>query len=269
VTKEGEPARMFGGNGRDCEPPAFAERCKDDRHHFRFIVSPHDALEMTDLRAFTSDLMVDMERDLGTRLDWTAVDHWNTEHPHVHILVRGKGEDGRDLVISRDYISHGLRARAEHLVTLELGPRTDLEIRQVLDAQVEADRWTKLDRLLASEAVRNDQVADLRPRADRTGNGHLHACKIGRMRKLERLGLAEPLGPARWRVSERAEPTLRMLGERNDIIKRIHRGLTEQRIERSVGDFAFHDGNARQVIGRLVAYGLDDELKRNGLRRHR
>ena len=76
---------------------------------------------------------------------------------------------------------------------------------------------------------------------------------IGRMRKLERLGLAEPLGPARWRFSDRAEPTLRALGERDDVINRIHRGLTEQRIERSVGDFALHDGDTRQIIGRLVA----------------
>jgi type IV secretory pathway VirD2 relaxase len=83
------------------------------------------------------------------------------------------------------------------------------------------------------------------------------------MRKLERLGLAEPLGPARWRLSERAEPTPRMLGKRNDIIKRVHRGLADQRIERTVSDFALHDGDARQVMGRLVAYGLDDELKEN------
>src|ERR1700730_16834839 len=81
------------------------------------------------------------------------------------------------------------------------------------------------------------------------------------MRKLERLGLAEPLGPARWRLSERAEPTPRMLGKRNDIIKRVHRGLAEQRIERTVGDFALHNGDARQVVGRLIACGLDDELK--------
>src|SRR3984893_2388443 len=261
VTKEGEPARMFDADGQDSDPRAFAERCGGARHHFRFIVAPDDALEMTDLRAFTCDLMTEMERDLGTKLDWIAVDHWNTEHPHVHVIVRGKGDNGRDLVISRDYISHGLRARAEHLVTLELGPRSDLEIRRGLEAQVDADRWTNLDRSLATEAARNDQIVDLRPSADGAGKGHFQACMIGRMGKLERLGLAEPLGPARWRFSERAEPTLRALGERDDIIKRIHRGLSEQRIERSVGDFALHDRDTRQIIGRLVASGLDDELK--------
>jgi hypothetical protein len=86
-------------DGRDSDVRAFAERCEGDRHHFRFIVSPDDALEMTDLRAFTCDLISEMERDLNTKLDWTAVDHWNTEHPLVHVIVRGKGDDGRDLVI--------------------------------------------------------------------------------------------------------------------------------------------------------------------------
>jgi hypothetical protein len=174
---------------------------------------------------------------------------------------RGKADDGRVLVFSRDYISQSMRARAEHLVTLELGPRSELEIRQGLEAEIDANRWTKLDRSLVAEAACNDQIIDLRLSADGAGKGHLQACMIGRLHKLERLGLAEPLGPVRWRFSERAEPTLRALGERDDIIKRIHRGLTEQRIERSIGDFALHDGDIRQIIGRLVAYGLDDELK--------
>jgi type IV secretory pathway VirD2 relaxase len=84
-----------GGDGRECDSRDFAERCEGDRHHFRFIVSPDDALEMTDLRAFTTDLMSEMERGLGTKLVW------NTEHPHLHILVRGKAHDGPDRVILR------------------------------------------------------------------------------------------------------------------------------------------------------------------------
>jgi type IV secretory pathway VirD2 relaxase len=99
----------------------------------RFTVSPEDAPEMADLRAFTRELMADAERDLDTRLDWMAVDHWNTDNPHVHVLVRGRVDDGRDLVISRDYISRGFRARAEERVTLELGPRTEHEIRFALE----------------------------------------------------------------------------------------------------------------------------------------
>jgi type IV secretory pathway VirD2 relaxase len=260
VTKDGAPGRMFDAEHDEADHRAFAERCEDDRHHFRFIVSPQEAEQLADLRAFTRDLMAQAERDLGTRLDWIGVDHWNTDNPHIHVIVRGKGDDGRDLVIARDYISHGLRARAAHLATLELGPRIDIEIRRDLDAQVEADRWTGLDRTLAREAAQNDGVVDLRPSFQ--ADGHVPTTMIGRMQKLERLGLAEPLGPARWRLSQNAERTMATLGERNDIIRRIHRGLAEQGIDRSVTDFALKGvGATGSVIGRLVARGLDDELQ--------
>ena len=206
--------------------------------------------------------MAQAERDLGTKLDWIGVDHWNTDNPHIHVIVRGKADDGGDLVIARDYISHGMRARAAHLVTLELGPRSDVEIRRDLDAQVEADRWTKLDRDLAREAVQHDGVIDLRPGAGRLAQGQLRSAMIARMRKLERLGLAEALGPARWHLSENAEPTMRALAERTDIIEQIHRGLTAQHIERNTSDFVLGEESARQpIVGRLVARGLDDELR--------
>ena len=148
VTRDGEKARMFSPSDDAVDPKAFAERCQDDRHHFRFIVSPEDATDLADLRSFSRDLMRQMEKDLGTDLDWVGVDHWNTDNPHVHIILRGKLDDGQDLVISRDYIKEGMRARAQDLVTLELGPRTDLDIRHHLERQVEAERWTQLDRQL-------------------------------------------------------------------------------------------------------------------------
>jgi type IV secretory pathway VirD2 relaxase len=128
VTGNSEKARMFDAETDRADDAAFAERGKDDRHHFRFIVSPEDAGEMTDLRAFTRDLARQMEADLGTKLDWVAVDHWNTDNPHVHLLLRGVDQNGQDLVISRDYISRGLRFRAEEFVSIELGPRPEHEV---------------------------------------------------------------------------------------------------------------------------------------------
>jgi type IV secretory pathway VirD2 relaxase len=261
VTKDNAPGRMFDGEQDGADHKAFAERCEGDRHHFRFIVSPEDAEQLSDLKAFTRDLMGQAERDPGTKLDWIGAEHWNTDNPHIHVIVRGVAEDARDLVISRDYISQGLRARASHLVTLELGPQSDIEVRRRLDTEIEADRWTKLDRALAAEAARHDCIVDLRPKADHTLDGDIRSALVGRMRKLERLGLAEPMGAGRWYLSERTEPTLRVLGERTDIIKRIHRGLSELRIERSVGDYVLEEANpARPIIGRLIARGLDDEL---------
>ena len=149
VTRDGADARMFDATSDAADERAFAERCEDDRHHFRFIVSPEDAAELETFAAFTRELMADVERDLGTKLDWVAVDHWNTDNPHVHVLIRGRADDGQDLVISRDYISRGFRDRAAERVTLELGPRSEQEIRSALEKEVEAERWTSLDRALA------------------------------------------------------------------------------------------------------------------------
>ncbi len=112
---------MFDAVSDNADTKAFAERCDDDRHHFRFIISPEDAMELEDLRGFTRELMADAERDLGTKLDWVAVDHWNTDNPHIHVLVRGKADDGKDLVISRDYISRGFSDRAAERVDAGTG----------------------------------------------------------------------------------------------------------------------------------------------------
>ncbi|HVZ06614.1 relaxase/mobilization nuclease domain-containing protein [Rhodopila sp.] len=259
VTRDGEKTRLFGPDTDDADSKAFAERCEKDRHHFRFIVSPEDAPEMADLQGFTRELVGQMAKDLGTRLDWVAVDHWNTQHPHVHIIVRGVADDGQDLVISRDYIKEGMRARAQDLVTQELGLRSDLDIRHALERQVEAERWTQLDRQLSRDADRNG-VIDLAPGAQQPDE--FHSLKVGRLRHLERLGLAHQIGPGQWTMVEAAEATLRELGERGDIIKRIHRSLTERGIERATASYVLAGESLDvPVIGRLVDRGLDDELK--------
>ena len=261
VTRDDSPGKLFDATGDEADGRAFAERCKDDRHHFRFIVSPDDAGELENLRTFTRELMDQASRDLGTRLDWVAIDHWNTEHPHVHILVRGRADDGQDLVISRDYISAGFRARAGDLVTRELGPRSELETRQGLEAETTAERWTRIDRVLTREAGAADGVIDLRPGRDAAPDP-LREIRIGRMRTLERLGLAEPAGPARWVLAPNAEQRLRDLGERGDIIKRLHKSLTKDGATRAPSSWALEgERHGEPVIGRLIARGLDDELR--------
>ena len=260
VTRDGEKAHLFGPDSDDADPKTFAERCEDDRHHFRFIVSPDDAVEMADLKGFTRDLMAQVEKDLGTKLDWVAVDHWNTEHPHIHIIIRGRADDGQDLVIDRDYIKQGMRDRAQDLITQELGPRTDQEIRRTLERQIDSERWTNLDRQLSRDAYRTG-VIDMAPHADRQPD-EFHALKVGRLRKLESLGLADQVGPGQWALAENAEATLRELGERGDIIKRIHRSLTERGIERGAASYVLAGESLDvPVIGRMVDRGLDDELK--------
>jgi type IV secretory pathway VirD2 relaxase len=259
VDREGSEGRLFDPAGDDVDGEAFAERCEDDRHHFRFIISPEDAVQMEDLRAFTRELMDDMGHDLGTRLDWVAVDHWNTDNPHIHILVRGRADDGRDLVIDRDYIREGMRSRAEERVTAELGHRTEREIEQALRREVSAERWTSLDRSL--QRLQDERgLIDLRPdpsehaRSDR-------ALLIGRATALERLGLANAHGPACWTLGSDLEGKLRALAERGDIIKTMHRAMSRQLSSADTGRFAlYQDASDNPVIGRLIERGLHDEL---------
>ncbi|HTO27109.1 MAG TPA: DUF3363 domain-containing protein, partial [Devosia sp.] len=221
---------------------------------------PEDAAELEDIRTFTRELMDDMARDLDTRLDWVAVDHWNTDNPHVHILIRGRAEDGKDIVIDRDYIRSGLRSRAEERATVELGPRSEREIARAIAREVEAERWTGLDRSLQRMADDNGGVVDLRPNPSgyhRTDHNHL----LGRAAKLERLGLADRADPACWILKPGLEETLRDLSIRGDIIKTMHRAMSATGLRPDTGRFALHDEAAADpVVGRLVDRGLHDEL---------
>ena len=261
MTRDGSTgARMFGAEAeRADDRNAFAaSAAKDDRHHFRFIVSPEDAPEMGDLKGFTRELMTRMEADLGARLDWRAVEHWNTDNPHVHIIVRGIGEDGQNLVISRDYIGEGMRATARDIVTRELGLRSDLDIRQSLERQVEAERWTEIDRDL-SRTMQRDGLIDMAPEPGVRPDGD-HALRMGRLRKLERLGLATEIGPGQWTIAADAQGALRALGERDDIIKRMHKAMSERGIDRGAANYVLDADPAQPVIGKLVDRGLHDEL---------
>ncbi len=257
--RNGEPGRAYGPQTDEADLDAFKERCQDDRHHFRFIVSPEDGAELDDLRTYTRHLMNRMEADLGTRLDWVAVDHWNTDNPHTHLIVRGRDDTGRDLVIAGDYIAHGFRHRAAELATEWLGPRTELEIQQTWQREVKQERWTSLDRTLQREVGEDDRV-----RIERFNEPTLQRQRlllIGRLQRLQRLGLADEVQPSTWAIHADAEKTLRALGERGDIIRTMQRAMSGQPRELAVFEPA-DDG--RTLVGRVAAKGLADELHDRG-----
>ena len=261
--RNGEPGRAYGPQADEADLDAFKERCADDRHHFRFIVSPEDGTELDDLRAYTRHLVNRMEADLGTRLDWVAVDHWNTDNPHTHLIVRGRDDTGKDLVIAGDYIAHGFRHRAAELATEWLGPRTELEIQQTLGREVEQERWTSLDRTLQREAGEDGQV-----RIERFNEPNLQRQRlllIGRLQRLQRLGLADETQPGSWAIHADAEKTLRALGERGDIIRTMQRAMSGQPRELAVFEPGQNgDGSGCTIIGRVAAKGLADELHDRG-----
>lgn len=258
VAADGDNGKVYSAAADEADGKAFVKRERSDRHQFRFIVSPEDASEIESLRSFTRDLMRQMEQDLGTGLDWIATDHHNTGHPHTHILVRGATDDGKILYIAGDYIVRGIRHRASELVTRELGPQTELDVARKLRQGVDAERFTRLDRMLLAEQ-RERGIADLGP-----GDGHSDTVRanrhllIDRAKKLERFGLASEVEPGRWLISDRAESTLRALAERNDIIETMHRALADRGIAdgRAPGQYLTHGKTiAEPIAGRVLGKG--------------
>ena len=261
VTQDGEPGRVYSAIQDRADGEAFARRGRDDRHQFRFIVAPEDGVELGSLRPLTRSLMDQMEEDLGTLLDWVAVDHHNSGHPHTHIVVRGVTEDGKILNIAGDYIAHGIRARASEIVTLELGPQTEREVQEKLRQELDEDRFTRLDAALLKEA--NDEgLIDLRPGAEQSHLGRANRyLLIDRLKKLERLDLAHEVETGRLSLSSAMEQTLDRLDERQQIDNAMHRVLERQGVVRGVELYVIHrDEVTSPIVGRVLGKGLAEEL---------
>jgi type IV secretory pathway VirD2 relaxase len=254
ASREGEQGRFYSTFSDDADGKAFLERGAGDRHQFRFIVSPEDGVSFDTLKSFTRELVAKMEQDLGTTLDWVAVDHFDTGHPHTHLLVRGATEEGKVLNIAGDYIAHGIRGRASEIMTRWLGPQSELEVREQLSKEIGAERLTKLDRDLLARA--EDNFVDLRQPARWDGDGSYQQLLIGRARELERMGLAEREGPLAWRLDLTMEETLTDLGRRGDIIRTMHRVMTAAKLDRRPELYVIdREQDLAPVTGKVVYRG--------------
>jgi type IV secretory pathway VirD2 relaxase len=207
VTPEGEEGKLYDRNTDEASGAVFLDRCEDDRHQFRLIVSPEDGAELTDLKPFIRNLMTKVEVDLGTKLDWMAVYHFNTGRPHTHIIIRGKDDRGEDLIIAKDYMAHGFRTRACELLTLELGTELESDMAEKLAREVEAGRFTRLDRSLLNHADQGFLAISAMPPTDR----ETHATHMGRLRKLEDMGLVRERQTGVWQLGQDIERKLRSL----------------------------------------------------------
>jgi len=87
LRRDGAPA--FGSIADGVEIPAVLgnwQKAGDERL-FKLILSPEFG-DRLDLERLTRDVMAAMERDFGLPLEWAAVVHRNTDHPHVHVVLR-------------------------------------------------------------------------------------------------------------------------------------------------------------------------------------
>jgi hypothetical protein len=246
-----------------------------DRHHFRIIISPERGGDIPDMTAYVREVMQWVEKDLGvagviepgTKLQWIGINHHNTDNPHAHVVLRGRLEDGRDLVIPRAYLAHGMRNRASEVATELLGERTVEQAQEARLKEVEAERFTSLDRMIERhvEGGQGGRI-DLSP-AKRIGFGNDdRQLALARLQFLDGIGLAQKdkshrLGGTWWALEEGWTQSLRELGARNDIIRQLYSQLGNEagRMQRMTGGAEASAPVTGIVIAKDQAGELEDD----------
>ena len=270
ATHGGDPSRAgFDATRTDINIPSVLDswqRAGDERL-FKIIVSPEFG-ERLNLQDHTRKLIQCMEKDLKTRLEWVAAVHFNTEHPHVHIAIRGKDQNGCALVIARDYIRSGIRSQAENLATKALGARTELDAEEARQMEITRARYTSLDRTI--QIANDGKSSSFAITTDITAPGlsdrerRLQQSLSARLAHLEKMGLAKSVGSQQWIVQSEFETVLRTLQQTVDRQKMLaaHGALlSDPRLPFEVTNIR----NLKAVEGRVLLHAEDDASGRRYL----
>lgn len=195
---------------------------REDKRHFRIILAAENGGELRDLKTYTRAVMERADACLGTRLEWVAVDHFDTDNPHSHILLRGRRADGRPLVLPRDFVKHGLRNAARDLATERLGARTREDERRALERETRAHRPTRLDALIARQIETGGHLRVSKLEAPDRDPALANALKA-RARELVRLGLASETRRNVFRFRETWRAQLAAMELHLDVRKQVMR----------------------------------------------
>jgi type IV secretory pathway VirD2 relaxase len=234
-----------------------------DTRLWKLIISPEFG-EKIDLERLTRDLMGRMESDLHRSLEWIAVAHFNTEHPHVHVALRGLDSAGEEFRLDRHYVRNGLRSVAQHFATVQLGYRTEQDAVTALRRQIPVQRFSPLDRLIVSRGQPLPDTSgyfQVTADAARPGLGTLAAAReqsiTSRLMTLETMGLARANGPHHWRVRTDLETALRAMQRAADHQKTLaaHGALlSDSRLQLSAPSWQEIDS----VQGRVLSHGEEE-----------
>lgn len=232
--------------------PRLAEWADKDKRHMRLMLAPESGARIEDLKDFTRATMAQMERDLGMPLEWVAVDHHNTDNPHVHVILRGRRRDGPDLIIPRDYATWGLRHAAREVATQMLGDRGRDDERLALDRETRAERSTRLDELLAAE-LKPGKVHRIQS-IGHTFEPRLRSALRNRVRELVRMGLGREEKRDRFRLDHDWAARLEEIGKGIDLRRRLGREL-----EPGQGRLKLYEPSMGRLTGPVLEAGRRGE----------
>jgi len=243
-----------------------------DQQFWKLIVSPEFG-DRVDLSRLTRDLITQMEKDLGTKLEWVAAEHYNTEHPHVHVVIRGVRDSGEVLRLSREYVQQGIRAIAADLCTRQIGYRTELDGVEAERREVTEKRFTSIDRRLLKNAEESSpdfgsQHVKVSRNPAQTGLGETARSRtrhdVARLAVLRQMGLAEPTGPNTWRLRRDLEQVLRAMQQTADRQRTLAAHgvlMSDERLPIELLDLR----KITSVEGRVLVHGQDEQTGRNYL----
>lgn len=260
TSKDNEKENFYDKENSDISRTDIEAVREGEPHQFRFIVSPEDA-ERLDLTDYTKSLMNQVETDLGRKLDWKAINHYNTDNPHTHIVVSGLDKKGEEVYIDKEYISNGMRNRASEIATRELGHRMEHEIKQSLQKEIKAKSLTRIDHQLLRQSV-NQQV-ELSSYQGSPAARLQRSTMLGRLTELERMGLAEKQGKDQWKLAENLKQKLRNLQQYSETVERLN--SAESRLEYPAKEHQIHDvKSTHEIKGVVIDKGIRDEISDKG-----
>jgi type IV secretory pathway VirD2 relaxase len=264
ASADGKPGVFYDAARQDLDAWSETSVWAPDRHHFRIIISPERGGDIEDMTAYVREVMQRVEKDLvtsgaiepGAKLHWIGINHHNTDNPHAHVVLRGKQEDGRDLVIPRAYLAHGMRGRASEVATELLGERTVEQAQEARLKEVEAERFTSLDRMIERH-LENGRI-DLSPAKPIGFGADDRQLALARLQFLGGIGLAHKEKGSWWSLEGDFSQSLRELGQRNDIIKQLYSSMGNEagRVQRMTGGAEV----SAPVVGIVIAKDQADEL---------
>jgi hypothetical protein len=217
---EGEAETFYSAEVDDISAREHVKEWAEDRHHFRFIVSAEHGDRIDDLKAYMRETMERVAADLKEpKLNWIAVNHFDTDQPHSHVLIRGRRADGRNLVIPRAVMGYGFRARAQEHAQELLGELTREQAEIRLRSQITADRETELDKSLARHL---DEAGSITDSSVINRQGPYAAMMRGRVGHLQKLGLASADGKS---IAPDFRRQLAVMAARGDVVRLFHERL--------------------------------------------
>jgi hypothetical protein len=230
--KDGKKAGLYGSGEEEYRRNMAAK-------NFRVFLSPQP--DKANLEVLARTFVRKIELQTGYKLYWQAAEHYNTAHPHVHLLINGRDKNGRDVFFPRDMVKAFFRETARDICTSMLGNRSRSDMEAEREAVLTACRWTRAD-----EALKPYIAA---------GSVYLDGIRKNKERYVTRLDYLRTLGlcafkNGRYVLEDKWEETLKAQGRYNCY-------LEAGKAARFGGDISLYEGGEKTGVVTKI-YRIDE-----------